>query len=214
MSAIKQLVLNRGIAPDSFLKTIVAWAKTAPDEIFAPNDNPADIYAVVKGSLGPWENDNRVIAAQIGVTEDKALPNHYRRAVMLEVMRVHAGFESSWNWNEGVDTTNRTSVANIAGQEAGIFQVSFDSTAIAHSSMLPFAGAHGIDTPQKFIPAMKADPMTGVLGEQPPVTHNLCLEYYARLVRVSVAWAGPIKRGEILPWLSRKAVTEFIILLS
>ena len=68
----------------------------------------------------------------------------HRRAALLEVMRVHAGFESSWDWNEGVDITNPHSVAHIEGQETGIFQVSFDSVLLGHNAMLPFAQAHGI----------------------------------------------------------------------
>lgn len=175
---VKNPVLNRGVAPDSFLHEIVAWAKTAPDEIFAVNPNPADIYATVRGRLGPYESILQ------------------RKAVMLEVMRVHAGFESSWNWSEGVDTTNKTSMANLTGQETGIFQVSFDSVALGNSAMLPFVQQHDCPTPRPFIDKMKTD-------------HSLALEYYARLVRVNVKWAGPIMRGEINQWLSRDAMAEF-----
>jgi hypothetical protein len=170
--------------PDEFLDELIAWGKAAPDEIFAPNANPADIYSLVKPQLGPWT----------------CLP--HRRAVMLEVMRCHACFESSWNWNEGVDTTNPRSMANIAGQETGIFQVSFDSIYLDHAAMKPFADAHNIGTPQTFIPAMKAD-------------HALALEYYARLVRVNVEWAGPLLRPQdVRAWLSRSAVAEFQELLA
>jgi hypothetical protein len=182
-SKTKSKVLNRGVPPDSFLTKLVEWGKAAADDIFAPNPNPADIYAYVKPILGPWEN------------------LLHRRAALLEVMRVHAGFESSWNWNEGVDTTNASSMRNINGQETGIFQVSFDSTFIAHDAMKAFAVEHGISTVGSFIPKMKAD-------------HDLALEYYGRLVRVNVQWAGPIKRHEIDRWLSSEAVEEFQSLLS
>lgn len=132
----------------------------------------------MKPVIGPWEG-----------------PKH-RRAAMLEVMRVHAGFESSWNWKEGVDLTNKTSQAHIEGQESGVFQVSFDSTFIHGREIQPFAIASGIDTAEKFIVEMKAN-------------HTLAMEYYARLVRVSIEWAGPLKRHEALPWLNRDAVKEF-----
>src|ERR1700757_2105495 len=89
-TATKQHVSNRGIPPDDFLDQLVAWGKAAPDEIFAPNP-AADVYSSVVGVLGPWQ----------GI--------EHRRAAMLEVMRVLAGFESSWDWNAGVDTTNPTS---------------------------------------------------------------------------------------------------------
>ena len=102
--ATKQHVANRGRPPDDFLDQLVAWGRRSPDEIFAPNPF-SDIYSSVFNSLGPWE----------GVP--------HRRAVMLEVLRVLAGFESSWNWNEGVDTTNPTSVTPDT-MEAGAWQVS------------------------------------------------------------------------------------------
>lgn len=174
----KARVLNRGRPPDEFLTTVVDWAKNAPMELFAPNSENADIYVYVKSVLGPWTSVE------------------HRRGVMLEVMRVHAGFESSWFWNQGVDTTNPTSIRNIEGQETGIFQVSFDSTHLNGGRMKAFAYDHGINTPETFITKMKSD-------------HQLAIEYYARLVRFNVQWAGPIKRHEIDPWLSRKSVDEF-----
>jgi hypothetical protein len=179
-------VQGRGIPPFQFLQELLSWGKSAPQDIFAPNANPRDIYATVHAVLGPYEN-----------------PLH-RRAVMLEVMRVHAGFESSWNWNEGVDITNRRSLAHIEGQETGIFQVSFDSTFLkdpaSGESMKPFAEQHDIATAREFIPAMKQD-------------HLLAMEYYSRLVRISVAWAGPIKRHEIDASLKRESVQQFMELL-
>lgn len=196
--ATKQHVLNRGAPPDSFLEELIAWAKSAPDVIFAPNDVPVDVYTVVKSSL----------ATLTGTDPTGAKSYHWesfgqRKAALLETMRVHAGFESSWDWNEGVDTTNQTSMSHLSGQETGIFQVSFDSEWISHSAMKFFAQANGIDTPEKFIPAMKSN-------------HVLALEYYARLSRISVAWAGPLLRhgdNSVYPWLRRDAVAEFQTLL-
>jgi hypothetical protein len=69
----KQKVLNRGIPTDSFLNELIAWGRTASDDIFVPNEN-ADVYSSVVEVLGPWQG----------------LP--HRRAAMLEVMRVLAGF--------------------------------------------------------------------------------------------------------------------------
>ncbi len=179
----KSRVKNRGEPPDSFLTQLVEWGRGAPGDIFAPNPNPADIYAFLRPILGPWDN------------------LLHRRAAMLEVMRVHAGFESSWNWNEGVDHTNQTSLHNKDGEETGIFQVSFDSTFIADHAMKPFAVEHGIGTVGSFIPEMKSN-------------HPLALEYYARLVRINIKWAGPLLRHEVDPWLSRAAVSQFEELLS
>lgn len=180
--ALKLRVSNRGSPPDSFLAELIDWGKAADADIFAPNDN-RDIYTLIEPVLGPWRN------------------LLHRRAGLMEAMRVHAGFESSWNWNEGVDVTNKTSMRNKDGEETGIFQVSFDSTYLDNGAMKPFATQNGIGTVGSFIPQMKTN-------------HRLALEYYARLVRVNISWAGPLKRHEIIPWLSGVAVTEFETCLS
>ena len=84
-------VFNRGNPKPKFLQDLVVWGRSAVPEIFAEqlgNDN--DIYARVIDELGPFEGKDIIC----------------RKACMLEVMRVLAGFESSWNWNEGIDTNN------------------------------------------------------------------------------------------------------------
>lgn len=174
----KKKVANHGVPPDGFLTELVTWARNAPLVVYVPNDEPDDIFALIKVKLGPWQN--------LG----------HRLAALCEVMRVHAGFESSWNWNEGVDHGNKRSLTHKTGEETGIFQVSFDSEWIEHDKMKAFAVANRLDTPETFIPAMKSN-------------HPLALEYYARLVRINVAWAGPLRDKLILPHLSRLAVKEF-----
>jgi hypothetical protein len=189
-NATKAKVASRGHPPDSFLTELVEWGRIANPDIFtarpnpnAPNGRDPDVYALLKPILGPWSS------------------LLHRRAAMLELMRVHAGFESSWNWIEGVDTTNQTSMTHREGQETGIFQVSYDSTYLANGSMKPFVIIKGINTVGTFITQMKLD-------------HKLALEYYARLVRLNYQWAGPLKRHEVDPWLSPDAVLEFETLLS
>lgn len=187
-------VYNRGTPPGSFLDQLIEWARQAPDSIFAPNDVPVDIFTVIKPAL----------ATQIGsdpvggkIVQWESLL--HRKAALCEAMRVHAGMESSWKWNEGVDVTNKRSVASLAGQETGIFQVSFDSTNIAFGAMKPFARERGINTIANFISKMKSN-------------HPLALEYYARLSRISIRWAGPLLRhgnDSVYPWLSRASVAEF-----
>lgn len=175
--ATKHPVLNRGVAPDSFLTEIIAWAIDAPDVLFEPND-AKDIYSLIAPVLGEFPKNLE-----------------YRRAQMLEAMRVHAGFESSWNWNEGVDTTNARSMSRVDGQETGIFQVSYDSAELS-PDLNTFLEECGIDNVNTFIAQMK-------------LNHRLCLGYYARLVRVNIRWAGPLLTGRILPWLSKDACDEF-----
>jgi hypothetical protein len=172
----KQKVLNRGVPPDSFLRELVAWGTTAPDDIFAPNQE-ADVYSSVVGVLGPWQG-----------------PGH-RRAAMLEVMRVLAGFESSWDWNAGVDTTNPTSTTPDT-IEAGAWQVSANSMAFGQELKELVRDTVGSLDGNDFQKAMKQN-------------HPLAMEYIARLLRRTVDHNGPVKRHEIDPWLRQDAVGEF-----
>ncbi len=178
--ATKQEVFNRGVPPDSFLSELVTWGRTAPDEIFVPNPN-VDIYSNVVGVLGPWQ----------GI--------RHRRAAMLEVMRVLAGFESSWDWNAGVDTSNPSSTTPDT-IEAGAWQVSANSMAFGQELRELVLEKVGSLDGDDFQSAMKRD-------------HQLAMEYIARLLRRTVNHNGPVKRHEIDPWLRRGAVAEFQALL-
>jgi len=175
--ALKAKVLNRGKAPDAFLDELIAWGKSAADEIFAPNA-ASDVYSSVRPVLGPWRD---------------AL---HRRAVMLEVMRVLAGFESSWDWNAGRDTNNPTSVTSTT-IEAGAWQVSANSMHFGSDLKQLVQARVGSHDGNAFQRAMKSD-------------HPLAMEYIARLLRHTVDHNGPLKRHEIDPWLSRDAVQELI----
>ena len=179
-TATKQKVANRGVPPDSFLDERVAWGRQAPDEIFAPNPND-DVYSSVVGTLGPWQG----------------LP--HRRAAMLEVMRVLAGFESSWKWTEGRDTTNPTSVTPDT-IEAGAWQVSANSMNFGQELKDLVMAQVGTLDGTEFQKAMKEN-------------HPLAMEYIARLLRRTTHHNGPVLRHEIDPWLHRNAVAEFQALL-
>lgn len=187
----KRPVRDFGSPPDSFLEVLVDWAKREDVCVFDRNDEPDDIFALIQGTLGPWQE-----------TLGEAIPKiRHRTAAMLEAIRVHAGFESSWDWTEGVDTTNKSSMRNKTGEETGIFQVSFDSEWIEHEKIKPWALSKGLSTPEIFIARMKSD-------------HLLALQYYARLIRINVRWAGPLVRREILDYLRFSAVDEFMRLLA
>jgi hypothetical protein len=178
--ATKQQVSNRGIPPDSFLDELVAWGKTAPDDIFSPNLAP-DVYSSVFNVMGPWHG-----------------PNH-RRAVMLEVMRVLAGFESSWTWNQGVDK-DKTEVDIPLTREAGAWQVSANSMRWGPELRNLVIAKAGADDPETFQQGMKQN-------------HLLAMEYIARLLRRTVEANGPVLRHDIDPWLRKDAVAEFLQLL-
>lgn len=172
----KSHVKNRGVPPDSFLEELVAWGKSAPEEIFVVNSEPHDIYTSVRPVLGPWESIQ------------------HRRAAMLEVMRVLAAYESSWDWNEGVDTSNPASNTPDT-EEAGAWQVSANSRAFG-PELKALAPADG----NEFQKVMKEN-------------HPLAMEYIARLLRRTTHHNGPAKRHEIDPWLNRDAVREFMDLM-
>jgi hypothetical protein len=164
--------------PRDFLDTLIDTIKPLPDAVFDVNDGH-DIYAAMKGALGPYES------------------LLHRKAVMCEVLRVTAAFESDWNWNQGVDRNNADSMAHKQGQETGAFQVSANSMGFDRS--LPacldrLAGAHDVDT---FIDDMKSN-------------HALAVEYCARLIRFNIAWCGTImKPSQVMSHVRRDAVAEF-----
>ena len=178
----KVRVHNRGVPPDSFLEELVIWGREADDEIFVEKiTQEPEIYAFVKDELGPY------------------LDQPHRRACMLEVMRVLAGFESSWDWTEGVDITNPTSNTPLT-REAGAFQVSANSQKFGQDLKDLLMKEVGTLDGTAFQKAMKEN-------------HSLAMEYIARLLRHTCRHNGPVKRKEINQWLSKAAVEEFQSLL-
>jgi hypothetical protein len=192
--ATKAEVLNRGQPPDSFLIDLVDWGRTAAEDIFAPNSE-VDIYSKTKAELGPWDSF------------------FHRRAAMLEVMRVLAGFESSWDWTEGVDTS-RLGPDTPENAEAGAWQVSYDARFLAPELKLLLYENKILDG-VAFQRAMKFN-------------HMLSMEFVARLMRRITKHNGPLYkesereairkslRGEehsIYPWLRRDAAAEFMDLM-
>lgn len=164
--------------PNSFLDQLIDAINPLPDEVFAENDLN-EIYSVMESALGPY----------VGLL--------HRKAVMCEVLRVQAAFESDWNWNEGVDINNANSVAHAEGQETGAFQVSADSMRFDKS--LPacvkrLAKKNDVAT---FIKAMKSN-------------HPLAVEYCARLLRFNTRWCGTINdHSQVIAHIRRDAVAEF-----
>lgn len=173
--ACLQRVHNRGTPTDAFLNQLVDWGAAAPDEIFARNEI-TDIYSFVSPELGPWADIRE------------------RRAAMLEVLRVLAGFESSWNWNAGRDITNPSSNQPCT-EEAGILQVSGNSMSFDVSLKNLVQATQGDTDCTRFRATTKAN-------------HPFALEYCARLLRFTTNHHGPVKRKEINPWLRRDAMAE------
>jgi len=189
-------VLNRGVPPDDFLEVLVRWAVRADVKIFAPNPL-FDIYSAVEDCLGPFDE-----TGDVATTEGSApvIPWLRRRAVMLEVLRVLGGLESSWTWTEGVDPDDPQKDDPWC-QETGIFQVSANSMSFDPSlpqCVLEYCGANDVQT---FITQMK-------------LKWSFAVEYCARLLRFNVTWDGPIDRGVLQQWVSRDAMMEFESLMT
>lgn len=195
--ATKARVLNRGVPPDEFLRELLEWGRKAPAEIFARNLIKGDIYDKVAPELGPWNGSDLA-----------------RRAAMLEVMRVLAGFESSWDWKEGVDTS-RLGADTPENAEAGAWQVSYDARALS-PELATLLRNNGIRNGLEFQREMKHN-------------HALAMEFIARLMRFNTKHNGPLYKGEerlairkslrgaensIYPWLSRASMEEFATLLA
>jgi hypothetical protein len=174
--ACKSKVHNRGTPPEAVLNEIIDWARNAPDEIFQANQ-VHDIYSNIVDVLGPWRSLT------------------HRKAVMLEVLRVLGGFESSWKWNEGVDVTNPDSNTPCT-EEAGIFQCSGNSMSFDTSLKDLLLQATGKTDCETFKTETKSN-------------HKFAIEYCSRLIRFTVNHHGPIKHKKINPWLRRDAVAEF-----
>lgn len=174
--ACLQKVYDRGTPPEAFLNALVDWAREAPDEIFTPNTKH-DIYSNIVGELGPWQG------------------TLHRKAAMLEALRVLGGFESSWDWNADVDTTNPDSNTTCTA-EAGIFQCSGDSMAFDGSLRNLLVKACG-----------KSD--CGAFRSETKKNHRFAIEYCARLIRFTTKHHGPIRDRHINAWLRKDAVKEF-----
>ncbi len=164
--------------PIAFLDQLIDAIDPLPDSVFEQNDHH-DIYAVMKSTLGPYTS------------------LLHRKAVMCEVLRVQAAFESDWKWDEEVDRNNHHSMTHREGEETGAFQVSWDSMSRDPSlkaCMDRVAGAHDVDT---FIRKMKSD-------------HALAVEYCARLLRFNTTWCGTINNPlQVISHVRKDAVQEF-----
>ncbi len=178
-------VHNRGRPPIAFLDELAAWGCTASDDIFQPNAR-YDIYSSIVAKLGPWRDMK------------------HRRAAMLEVLRVLAGFESSWNWEAGVDRTNPSSNTPCT-EEAGIFQCSGDSLRYGADLV---EGSRLRETFQRFGGTGTGDDACNWFRSLTKTHHAFAMEYCARLLRFTTKHHGPVKHEKIHEWLNVDAMNE------
>lgn len=168
--------------PKAFLDDLIDAIDPLPDEVFDVNPFH-DVYAIMKGPLGPFQD------------------LLHRKAVMCEVLRVMAAFESDWNWNEGVDITNQYSLHHKEGEETGAFQVSFnscysklDESGSLKACIVKYIGSLDV---QAFISTTKTN-------------HAFAVEYCARLLRFNTTWCGTLNDASmVIANVRRDAVEEF-----
>lgn len=174
----KPINQDHNIVPKLFLDELIDAINPLPNAVFERNDKH-DIYSVMLGALGPYTD------------------LLHRKAVMCEVLRVMAAFESDWNWKAGVDVGNEYSKHHKEGEETGAFQVSWDSLVFDKSlkdCLDRLAGEHNVTT---FITQMKSN-------------HALAVEYCARLLRFNTTWCGTINHASmVMAHVRRDAVEEF-----
>lgn len=193
--AARAKVYNRGRAPSDFLSFLVDWSREAPDQLFDYNERQ-DVYAHVSYKLGPWKNGSGFIT--------------HRRAVMCEVLRTLCGFESSWNWEEGIDKSannGRPFDRHIREWEAGILQASSNSM-YSYEDCASYAAEHSI----------------GITDHKAFREHSMKkgvfpIQYGALILRATYKHHGPLlrtanntsdpQRSSIHPYLSIGAVREF-----
>jgi len=104
---------------------------------------------------------------------------------MLEVTRVLAGFESSWNWNEGPDTSAAHPTPDTL--EAGAWQVSANAMNNGQELRDLVLAKVGTTDATAFQRAMKQN-------------HPLAMEFVARLLSRCTKlgdWRGVVLRGSL-----------------
>ena len=176
-------IYNRGTPKQAFVTEVTNWAKTAPDSVFTTNAN-ADIYTLVKPKLAPkgW----RGLA--------------HRKAAMLEALIVLGGYESSWDWSEGIDVTNPSS-SKCPNTEAGIFQTSANSMAFNVSLKTLTASACGAIDCKTFQRCTKSN-------------HSFAIGYTALLLRYTTRHHGPlIRKGDVYAHLRLQCMLDLEKLL-
>ncbi len=178
MSSCLYRVHNRGKIPAWFVEDVIAVAKATPDVVFAPNSN-YDIYSSIAPQLGPWRDLK------------------HRKAAMVNVVLVAAGYESSWDYSEGRDmSANNTSSCT---EEAGILQSSGNSNYFSKTLGAYQQQVCGGTSCDNFRACSKSGNST--FKKEFPVGH------FMRLVRFTIKHHGPLVRKEVNPWLSKACVS-------
>jgi hypothetical protein len=178
-------IKNHGVVSASFYSEVLAVIKAMPDVYFAKNSN-FDVYSFFADKLGPYSDLK------------------FRRAVMAHVVASMPGQESDWNWTEGRDMAAHNT--DLRTQEAGAWQTSCNIIDFDHTIGMLVANEcsqYGTSLCSRFINCSKKN-------------HHFAIETVVRALRAggktlgtsAVRHWGPLRRGELTPYLSRACVSE------
>lgn len=180
-SSCYRSIPNQGKIKTEVLNNIIDFVRSAPDEVFAKNEEQ-DLYWLLAKTMGP-------------ITTIKQ-----RRAVMADTQIVLGALESSWRYGIGRDP--KTPASKPCNEwEAGMFQVSSNTLANFGKGKLTtlFNAACGnymsLGTCQGFQKCTK---------EEPAFAHS----YVALLLRYTTRHHGPLLRGTVGKYLSKSCQNE------
>lgn len=168
--------------PSPFYTEVFDTIKSLPDSVFEKNPYN-DIYSLLAGRLGPYTS-----IAQ-------------RRAVIVHVISSMAGQESTWRWTLGRDPG--ASNFSTETQEAGAFQTSCNVRKFHEVSLTPLISS----SCENYSGALCAKFIKCTKGN-----HKFAIETVARALRFEKGgvpayrhW-GPLRRGEVTPFLKKECV--------
>lgn len=200
MKIANEKVYNRGTAPQEFLDELVRVLRQAPIEIFSTTYGSLkepDVFEFLADNI-PW------VPSPVSRMTDPE-----RRALMCELLRVLGGFESSWDWTKGRDTTNPESFTPCTS-EAGLWQCSGDSMNFDGSLVDCFMEHYKDQSWREFLGNQGRDERCEDFQNLTKESSPFAIEYVCRLLRFTVRHHGPLKRGEVFPWLREAGYKEFL----
>lgn len=175
-------ISNRGAPSQGFINEVIAATKAAPDEVFAVNSINDEIFPLVKPKLAKsgWR----------GLT--------HRRAAMATAMIVLGAYESSFDFTEGVDVSNASSLKNKCNEEAGAFQTSANSMSFSPTLSKLFR-----EQCADFRKKDSNDCRAWIACTKSPSKRHFQIEYTERLLRFTTRHHGPlIRRSDVYNHLS------------
>ncbi len=190
LSACLVNVHNRGKPTEDMVMEIIDLVGLMDYSDFEVNDN-YDIYSHMQPKFAEFTKDI-----------------DSRRALMAGVLVNLAGWESSWDWTEGVDTTNPASMANKCGEEAGLLQTSADSMANFNASSGGSLKAFFDESCKEYTGGTDCERFIKC-SKDPGGLHYFTIQYTAKLLRHTTNHHGPIKRkSDVYSSLSTECVRQ------